>query len=489
MNEVRNRGNSVFVFKETHMKHILMILLLTISLLACIPQEQVSDVQIYEGPKTMKSSEHMQVFVNDEELFVYETRVNFEHVWSWKTPETIAPVVIFDFLGTVNMTIHLPFNPQEAVIKPLAHNKITQIQSNQVSFSLDKPGSYIVEFDQDEKKVLHIFTQSIDNEVPYETDQNEDMIFFGPGEHDIGTYELYSNQTVYIAGGAVIHGKFIGYQVQHVTIKGRGIITGENYDRTETQAFIPLEFQHSSHINIEGITVLDPAGWAIHSYFNSDLRITDIHIITARQNGDGISLQSNQRVYVANSFVRSWDDSLVVKNYDLGSSSQILFEDMILWTDLAQSMEVGYETYGDFIDDVIFRNITVLYNFHKAVISIHNGDQALITNITFDNIIIEKAYMNGDQLTSINDDFLIDIGIVDHPLWSTSNDRGYISEIVIQNVFVLEGLTTLKIKISGYDDLHSISNVTFENILMYGKNFNFVDPFFEINSYVSEISY
>ena len=56
---------------------------------------------------------------------------------------------------------------------------------------------------------------------------------------------------------------------------------------------------------------------------------------------------------------------------------------MVLWTDLAQSMEIGYETYGEYMKDIVFRNITVLHNFHKPVISIHNSDDTKIENIVF----------------------------------------------------------------------------------------------------------
>ena len=45
------------------------------------------------------------------------------------------------------------------------------------------------------------------------------------------------------------------------------------------------------------------------------MSIDGVKIITARPNGDGITVQSSRNVTVSNSFVRTWDDSLVVKNY------------------------------------------------------------------------------------------------------------------------------------------------------------------------------
>lgn len=96
-------------------------------------------------------------------------------------------------------------------------------------------------------------------------------------------------------------------------------------------------------MTIRDIIVLNPNAWVCQAYDSHDGVIDGVKIITARPNGDGISLQSCQNYEVKNCFVRSWDDSLVVKNYDQ-NSSDIHFSQMQLWTDFAQSMEVGYET-------------------------------------------------------------------------------------------------------------------------------------------------
>ena len=92
----------------------------------------------------------------------------------------------------------------------------------------------------------------------------------------------------------------------------------------------------------------------MHVQESKDITIDNVKIITARPNGDGISIQSSTNVVVKNSFVRTWDDSLVVKNVNNKSTYNVRFSNNILWTDLAQSMEVGYETYGESIKNVVF---------------------------------------------------------------------------------------------------------------------------------------
>ena len=44
-------------------------------------------------------------------------------------------------------------------------------------------------------------------------------------------------------------------------------------------------------------------------------------------------------------------------------------------------------------------NITVLNNYHKAAMSIHNADQADIRDVHFRNITVENAYQVGDIWT------------------------------------------------------------------------------------------
>jgi hypothetical protein len=420
--------------------------------------------EIFDHPAGMNSSTDVQVAVNGEDVFVYDTRVNHNHYWSWTTPTTTNPVAIFDFDTHVDVTLTYPYSITEAVVRPLAEAVDVTISGNTVSFTLDTPQSYVVEVNGTTDTALHLFTNYIDHDAPDPNNLPSNMIYYGPGVHNIGTVQLPSNKHVYIAGGAVLSGQFKGYNVSNVTIEGRGIITGKNYVRDEQNWFIPFEFIQSDHLTLDGVTFLDPAGWVIHSNFNTDVTINRINMISARQNGDGVSLQSNHNVTVTNVFARTWDDSLVVKNYSNGTTSNILFDNITIWTDLAQSMEVGFETYGATMDNITFQNITVLHNFHKPVVSIHNGDQAVITNVIFRNIIVEDAQIIGDNPNASYDNELIDFTIENNSIWSTSNTRGQIDGVLIENMTVLDGRDDLVIRIEGYDANHTIQNVVIRNL-------------------------
>ena len=58
----------------------------------------------------------------------------------------------------------------------------------------------------------------------------------------------------------------------------------------------------------------------------------------------GIDLVGCSNDTLKNSFVRAWDDCLCVKTDNTGNSGNIAFSNCVIWVDLAQAMEIAYET-------------------------------------------------------------------------------------------------------------------------------------------------
>jgi hypothetical protein len=430
-------------------------------------------IMLYDGPEILTSSDKVKVFVEDQEVFVYETRVNHGRTFTYTASSDTVPLSIFDFEGVVDVTIEVNTEEPitEAVIRPLAYGIEPTISGNKISFTLEYPTAYTIEYNGDSMTAVHLFANTIE-EDPYDpNDLPDDVIYIGPGVYKADTIPVVSNQTIYIAGGAVVYGNIRTENMENITIKGRGIISGEIYPRTQaSQYVIPIELRRSNNITIEGLTFLDPAGWAMAIYFSNNININNVNIITARANGDGISVQSSSDVTVRNSFLRTWDDALVVKNYDLGTTDNILFDNIQIWTDLAQSMEIGYETYGATMSDISFRNITVLHNFHKPVISIHNGDQAIITNVLFQNITVEDAQMIGDNAVENTDDYLIEFFTRYHQVWSRSTDvRGEINGVIVDNLKVIAGKEDFISLIHGFGPDNLTENIQLSNISIFGE--------------------
>ena len=383
-----------------------------------------TQLEIYEGPKYLTSMEGYHISVNDNPLFVYQTRVNHERIFSWNVPSTYAPVVMFDFEGQVHMSVAIDnLEIQSASLSPKVYGVATEVKDNTVTFDLNYSGNYVLTLNNDSTQVIHIFANPLEeNPISKEdADKDDSITYIGPGVYKADAIPTKSNSTIYLAGGAYVYGQIRMEGLENVTIRGRGIISGEIYQRRSASEYtIPVEIRSSNNIHMEGITFLDPAGWTIALYKSKDVELNNIKIVSARQNSDGISVQSCENVMVKGGFVRSWDDSLVVKNVDRGSTKNVHFDGVVVWTDLAQSMEVGYETYGPTMDEITFENITVLHNFHKAAISLHNSDDANITNVTYKNITIEDGSMLGDNQNDGLNDFLIDFTIAYNIEWTKS---------------------------------------------------------------------
>lgn len=451
-------------------------------------------VVLYEGPKSLRNATEEDlkniseqgrdfsllhctdttVTVNGQECYVYDTNVNHTRQWvsNYLPPQSRTPVAYFDFEGTVEVTVTAPNRLCEtASVSPLSAGvePVVDAQKHTVTFRIDTPGNYTVQFDESPERALHLFANPIETEIPDQDDP--DVIYIGPGEWNIESIMLKSGQTLYLAGGSVVHG-IVNSNFEHdIKVCGRGILDGSQLEGWQGRAaYIPLKFDHCHDVVLEDIIVLNSNAWACQAYDSENGTINGVRIITSRPNGDGISLQSCQNYQVQNCFVRSWDDSLVVKNYDK-NSTDITFQNTQVWTDLAQSMEIGYETNkGEqpdaLMERISFENITVLNNFHKPVISVHNGDDAAIRDITFRNITVEHEEVGSGDADEMP--YLIDINIMQSGNWSTTLERGTIDRVTVEGFHVLSGREAPS-RIQGYDEAHKVSNVTIRDFDLLGQ--------------------
>ena len=440
------------------------------------PAAPATLLTLYEGPKTMTSSQTARITANGHELFVYDVMVNHEHIWNANTQPTNTPVTYFDFSGAVGIDIEMPGlkKPVEsAVVMPASYGIVPEVGDGHVRFTITEPGQYTVVYNGSVSKATHIFANAPETEVPDPNDPN--VYYIGPGEWTMDAIVLGDGQTLYLAGGAVLHSIVSVNGAKDVRILGRGMIDGSDYpawNQAGSYARVPIDLNHAKNVTVEGIMLVNSNCWNLNSYSSSHVAIDNVKIISGRQNGDGFTFQSCTDHVVTNCFARTWDDSLVIKNYS-GSTKGITFRNMQVWTDLAQSMEIGYETDKGFtldpeISQVLFENVTVLYNFHKPVISIHNSDDAFVHDITYRNIVVENAMMQGDN--GRNNE-LIEMNL-NKSGWTTVKDEyGSVDNILIDGLTVVntaDGRVPAS-RISGVNEEHRITNVTFVNVNILGK--------------------
>ena len=454
----------------------LTAVLMLLSAGACLAEGEKTYLTVYEGPKTMSTSSTARVKVNGVELFVYDVMVNHEHIWNANTMPVTTPMTYFDFDGTARIALTVPGleKPVEtAEVLPSSYGIVPGVRDGEVTFTVTEPGQYTVILNGSVNKAVHIFANPLEEDVPDPNDP--DVFYIGPGEWVMDAIALTDGQTLYISGGAVLHSIISVANAKNVTIRGRGIIDGSDYpawNQPGSYARVPIDINHSKDVKVEGVIVANSNCWNVNSYSSARVDISNVKVISGRQNGDGFTFQSCTDHTVTGCFARTWDDSLVIKNYS-GSTKGITFRNIQVWTDLAQSMEIGYETDKGLtldpeISDVTFEDITVLYNFHKPVISIHNSDDAWVHDITYRNIVVEHAYMQGDN--GYNNE-LIEMTL-HNSSWSTVRDEfGVTSDVLIDGLTVLDTLDgkVPASRLSGQGEDNMITGVTLKNIVINGE--------------------
>lgn len=457
-------------------------------------------------------SSSLRLYQEGKRIPLYAVNTNASQTWvpnNYVLAENSVGIVEKD--GPITLVLSTNFAlTYGATIRPLAKEVDYTVDKEKrlIVFTIVDAGQYTIEFRPN--RTLHLFV----DEIGLYDSIGESTMYFGAGIHNRendsrinaeNKVVLSSNQTVFIDYGAVVQASFVGNYAENVRIIGGGIVSGASFERDaekNTQQ-IPFDFNYCKNLHIEGISCLDPAGWAYNIYFCQYAEIVNVKVISSRSNGDGISLQSCQDVRVSDSFIRTWDDSLVVKNYPewsdrskQGTTRNIFFERCLLWTDLAQSMEIGYETVGQVMDNISFDRITVLHSLHKAAISIHNGNNAAITNVRYSDIVIEDASMGrGD-----GSDTLIEITCEFSSTWSTKQgvtELGSIGNITFENIAVISGRDQLKVHLrgsmdtrAGYDrSLHYLDSVVFKNVRIIDRYLDEDYPYLFVNEYVRELSF
>ncbi|MBR4538928.1 MAG: hypothetical protein IKO52_08800 [Clostridia bacterium] len=417
-----------------------------------------------------------RVWLNGTELeTVYETAVCHQRYWTAEPALSTTPVAIGNDLAPYRVEIQcLNRQAESALVRPLALGVQPEIVDGKVCFTLPEPANVTVEFDGQDEGALHLFIDEPDIEKP--GPDAPKARYFGPGEYRDQIITVKNNETIYLDAGCVLYGQIYCGLGKNFTIAGHGVLCGSIYDRYE-DTLVPVNLSNCSDFSIRDITILDPSAWTVNLLKCKNAVIDNVKIVSARSNSDGFTFQNCENILVKNCFVRSWDDNLVVKGYN-GDVRNITFENCILWTDLAQSCEIGYETRAKAIENIAFRDITVLHAFHKPVISIHNSDHALVRNVLFENIIVEDARMGQGDGTP----YLIDFTTTESQ-WSATFKRGTIDGVTVRNVQVLSG-NRPAIRIFSNDENSRIDHVHISGLSYMGEEIHSFDQLtYEASAY------
>ena len=488
----------------------------------CIQFSGIAQVVTYPVPANEQKFDACQLQVNGNPVEIYACRVSKYPINQWwpgyQRPieqTEIAGFAYWDMKGSVKIEITAKQAFKNVVIRPLSLGVKAEVAANKISFKLDSITPIVVEIDG-YHNALHLFPNRIQDEKdipksPYiaETDaytkshngagnsnvccpqcnycsprltkfpDSKDVHFyyFAPGLHDIGTLRLKSNDSVYIAGGAVVYGCFISDDAENIRIWGRGILDGAHIQRADMRAragFGCLHIRNSRKVSIKGIILRDPNSWGCNIRECQDVEVSDLKFIGFwRYNADGIDIWNSSDVCVDGCFIRAFDDSFVVRATD-NTMKGIHFSNCVLWNDWGQSSVITARHHIKKIEDITFKNIDII-RAEVCALRLGNYNGADIRNIEYENINLEidewvprqkmqkKENREERYIPKPEDKYcpsLIRV-YIDEP-------SGIVENVTYRNIKVY-GNTNTPSSFKGMDSEHRVNNILIKNLQFNDK--------------------
>ncbi len=446
--------------------------------------EADDNIVIYPAPEGEELNTNYKVKANGKEVPVYiakigmERRANRERAMDDQPNSHLfydtAGFAGFDMKGgKVKITVTVGEEIQTAKILPTSFGIQPEWQGNSLSFEIDKPQHLTVEINGEHIRSLHLFVNPEETDIP--DPEDPDVIYFGPGIHDIyESIEVTDNKTVYVAGGAIVRchnvpgidpedreamrearkQSFI-LSGKNVTFRGRGIIDQENVHRLQARQMVAVT---GEDIRMEGVILRNSSVWTVSLRGADRVEIDNIKLLGHRANSDGIDICDSWDVLVENCFIRTLDDLIVVKTYNReNGSGNVLARKCVLWNEVAHALSIGAEIQ-QLVDGVTFTDCDIIGDHCREwSLRVYQCDKGIVRNIRFENIRIEEAV----KFASL---------WINEATWSTDPERGHIENVVFKDIVVNNPGPLVKgMELLGFDEGHAIRQVHVENVVVRGK--------------------
>jgi len=449
-------------------------------------------VKVYPAPGGLPSAYKSTTFTataGGKSLNLYHAGNN-----GWGNPVSYG---YFDMNSNVTVTVTSSSSFSSFKLVP-ASLGITGVKSgNTITFTMAAPANVSVVLDNNyQGKVLHLFAQGEETDIPSPTDPN--VIYYGPGYYDLSAQPpitLATGKTLYIAGGAVIRGRVKIDNASNVTVRGRGILLNDYNSSSDN---IALALGSTTNSVIKDIIVNRNIGsWTSSMHNCSFIDVINYKTVSPFfASTDGFNINSSHDITFDGAFIHSADDAAAIK----GMSDQtpanslpvynITYKNSQLWADANNAIEIGAETKASRFEHILFQNIDVLYNFDdknhpnvlpdRSAINIFSLEGTYFNDIVFENIRVEKA----KRLINVHMDETFYFGALTGN-WSTY--PGDMTNITYRNITSTSDGTN-EIKLAGWNDTHRISGVKFENVQINGTYLsNFSDTRLNINRFANAL--
>lgn len=433
-------------------------------------------------------SEFYEVFVNGVPAPVYACRVSaqpFNQVWPGyqrPTEQTeLAGFAYWDMARPVSVEVRSHRLIESVVVRPSAAGIQPRVEGSTIRFELDRPRHLVVEVNGPHH-ALHLFASPPEKHIP--SPDAEGVRYFGPGVHRPGKITLDSNETVYLAAGAVVYGSIQATGARNIAVRGRGIIDQSPFERGKAGGAI--RFTDCTGITIEGVVMRDPDVWCCSLFGCTDALIENVKLVGLwRYNSDGIDICNSRNVTIRDCFVRSYDDAIVLKglkfaqnSFDDRPVSNVRVSRCTVWCDWGRALEIGAETCAPEFSDIAFNDCDIVRTTHIAM-DIQHGDRAAIRDVRFEKIRVEMDDPNPrprlqrspeDRYSPPADDYLpsLFVIVIRGTNYSKDTERGSVRDVLVRDIAVTAPRMPSS-SIQGFDAQHAVDGVTFEGVRLNGK--------------------
>ncbi len=397
------------------------------------------------------------------DLYEYNVKVDMD-------TRSDATMVQFDFSGKVEILVKKNNGLiRTAVIRPLSIAIQSEINGNNLLFTIDKPQKLSIEFDGDRLHNLHVFANSLIKDVPDRKDPN--VIYFESGIHEPTDKEekcfrIPSNSIVYLEEGAVLKGSLNCDSVENVKILGHGMLL-------EPQQGVSIKY--SKNVLIDGISVINPRHYTVSGGQSSGITIKNLKSFSCQGWSDGLDFMSCSDVSIDDVFLRNSDDCLAFYTHRwnfYGDCRNVSVRNSTLWADIAHPINIGThgntETGDEVLENLSFKNIDILEHDeddrnYQGCMAINVGDHNLARNISFEDIRVEN----------IQEGQLFHLRVMYNQKYNTGPGKG-VENITFRNIYC-NGKYINPSLVEGYDRNRKVVNILFENIVLDGHKVEKLD--------------
>ncbi len=403
----------------------------------------------------------------------------------------------FDMQGTVDITVTYKDPITAARLLPATAGSRVTTDGKTAHFSISEPHNFVLEVNHQIVTALQIFANPIETDMPSPNDPN--VIYFGPGVHQVDNLVVGSGKTLYIAGGAIVrttvasnepskatsHANVVVYEPAiklngtNIKVRGRGIVDGGMV--SQDKGLFQITGQS---ISMDGIILINSTHWNMPIRNSEGVIVNNLKLIAYRLNSDGVDIVSSKDVTVQNCYIRTFDDLIVVKSLEAGGSSTgIVAHGNVLWNEKGHAMSIGAEVEAD-INRVTFADSDVIYDIgHDWTMRVFLSGAGNVSDVQFENIRVNQACLAGvpeNQCPA-----LISLSIRKSS-WGKGNQLGSIRDVAFKNIEDRSTSPREKITLAGAGPGSDIQGVQFDHIIINGHAISKTD--IKQNSFVRGVT-